>query len=195
MFSTRECSSACSRRAGCFAPSCRPSARSQIAFFDAERYNAAASVQDNILFGKIAYGEADAPVRIPAVLAEVIDALELRHTVIDVGLDYNVGTGGSRLSLVERQKAAIARAVLKRPDLLILNEATSALDGQSQAKVTKGLIDEFAGRGMVWVLHRASLARNFDRVLVMSNGKLQEQGTPAELAPKGSLLSMLVAAE
>ena len=115
-----------------------PEARRQIAFFDAERYNAAASVQDNILFGKIAYGEADAPVRVPALLAEVIDALALRQTVIDVGLDYNVGTGGSRLSWPQRQKTAIARAVLKRPDLMILNEATSALDGPAQAKVDEG---------------------------------------------------------
>jgi putative ABC transport system ATP-binding protein len=172
-----------------------PEGQHQIEFFDPERYNAAASVQDNILFGKIAYGEADAPVRIPRLLAEVIDALDLRQTIIDVGLDYNVGTGGSRLSLAERQKVAIARAVLKRPDLLILNEATSALDGPAQTKVTKGLMDEFAGRSIVWVLQRASLARNFDRVMVMSNGKLSEQGTPEELAPKGSLMSMLMAAE
>ena len=172
-----------------------PEGRSQIEFFDVERYNAAASVQDNILFGKIAYGEADAPLRIPKLLAEVIDALALRQTIIEVGLDYNVGTGGSRLSPAERQKTAIARAMLKRPDLLILNEATSALDGLSQAKVANGLKEEFAGRCLIWVLQRASLARNFDRVLVMSNGKLQEQGTPAELAPKETLLSMLVAAE
>jgi ABC-type multidrug transport system fused ATPase/permease subunit len=170
-------------------------ARLQIEFFDSERYNAAASVQDNILFGKIAYGEADAPVRIPSVLAEVVDALSLRQTVIDVGLDYNVGTGGSRLSFADRQKAGIARAVLKRPDLLILNEATSALDGQSQSRVTKGLMEEFAGRGIIWVLHRASLARNFDRVLVLSNGKLQEQGAPTELDGNGSLMSLLIAAE
>jgi putative ABC transport system ATP-binding protein len=172
-----------------------PEGQRQIEFFDSGRYNAAASVQDNILFGKIAYGEADAPVRIPQLLAEVIDALDLRQTIIDVGLDYNVGTGGSRLSFAERQKVAIARAVLKRPDLLILNEATSALDGPAQTKVTKGLMDEFNGRSIVWVLHRASLARNFDRVVVMSNGKLSEQGTPDELAPKGSLMSMLMAAE
>jgi putative ABC transport system ATP-binding protein len=170
-------------------------ARPEIEFFDAERYNAAASVQDNILFGKIAYGEADAPVRVPSVLAEVVDALSLRQTVIDVGLDYNVGTGGSRLSFAERQKAGIARAVLKRPDLLILNEATSALDGLAQSRVTKGLRDEFAGRGIIWVLHRASLARNFDRVIVLSAGKLQEQGAPSELDHSGSLMSLLVAAE
>jgi len=170
-------------------------ARTQIEFFDAGRYNAAASVQDNILFGKTAYGEADAPVRVPSVLAEVVDALSLRQTVIDVGLDYNVGTGGSRMSFAERQKAGIARAVLKRPDLLILNEATSALDGRAQSQVSMGLKEEFAGRGIIWVLQRASLARNFDRVLVLSAGKLQEQGPPSELDGNGSLMSMLVAAE
>jgi putative ABC transport system ATP-binding protein len=170
-------------------------ARSQIEFFDAEHYNAAASVQDNILFGKIAYGEADAPVRVPSVVAEVVDQLSLRQTIIEVGLDYNVGTGGSRLSFAERQKAGIAREVLKRPDLLILNEATSGLDGQSQPRVTNGLKDEFAGRGIIWVLHRANLAKNFDRVLVLSNGKLEEQGTPSELDGNGSLMSLLIAAE
>jgi putative ABC transport system ATP-binding protein len=170
-------------------------AHEQIAFFDAERYNAAASVQDNILFGKIAYGEADATTRIPQVLAEVLDALALRPVIIDVGLDYHVGTAGSRLSLAQRQRAAIARAVLKRPDLMIVNEATSALDASAQAKVTQGLKQEFAGRGLIWVLHRASLARNFDRVLVMSNGKLQEQGRLAELDNKESLTSLLMAAE
>jgi putative ABC transport system ATP-binding protein len=170
-------------------------ARDQIAFFDAERYNAAASLQDNILFGKIAYGEADAPIRVPAVLSEVLDALSLRPAVINVGLDYHVGTAGSRLSPAQRQRAAIARALLKRPDLLILNEATTALDGSAQAKVCEGLRQEMAGRGLIWVLHRASLARDFDRVLVMSAGKLQEQGRFAELDPKNSLTALLMAAE
>ncbi|HUI35401.1 MAG TPA: ABC transporter transmembrane domain-containing protein [Stellaceae bacterium] len=167
----------------------------QIAFFDPAEYNAAASLQDNILFGKIAYGESDAMERVPAVLGEVLDELKLRPAVINVGLDYHVGTAGSRLSLAQRQRAAIARAVLKRPDLLILSEATSALDGQAQLKVTQGLREEFAGRCLIWVLHRASLARNFDRVLVMSGGKLQEQGRFAELDHKDSLTTMLMAAE
>jgi putative ABC transport system ATP-binding protein len=171
-------------------------ARTQIEFFDSARYNAAASVQDNILFGKIAYGEADAPVRVPAALAEVVDALDMRQTVIEVGLGYHVGPGGSRLSSAQRQMVGIARAVLKRPDLLILDEATSALDGQAQARVIKGIEEEFAGRGVIWVLHRANLARNFDHVLALSHGKLQEQGNPAELFQgKDSLLTLLAATE
>jgi ABC-type transport system involved in cytochrome bd biosynthesis fused ATPase/permease subunit len=59
----------------------------------------------------------------------------------------------------------------------------------------EGLFAEFAGRCLVWVLHRAGLARNFDRVLVMSGGKLQEQGRFAELDHKDSLTSLLMAAE
>jgi ABC-type multidrug transport system fused ATPase/permease subunit len=170
-------------------------ARAEIEFFDADSYNAAASLQDNILFGKIAYGEADAAARVLRVVGEVLNALSLRSAVIDVGLDYHVGTAGSRLSPAQRQRTAIARALLKRADLLILNEATTALDGSSQAVVSEGLRQEMAGRVLIWVLHRASLARNFDRVLVMSHGKLQEQGRFAELDRKDSLTGMLLAAE
>jgi ABC-type bacteriocin/lantibiotic exporter with double-glycine peptidase domain len=83
---------------------------------------------------------------------------------------------------------------LKRPDLLILNEATAALDGQAQAKVTQGCSGKWRG-GPIWVLHRASLARNFERVLVMSGGKLQEQGRVADLDGKDSLTALLMAAE
>ncbi|HTZ36405.1 MAG TPA: ATP-binding cassette domain-containing protein [Stellaceae bacterium] len=170
-------------------------ARGQIAFFDPAAYNAEATLQDNVLFGKVAYGVADAVARIPAVLGEVLDELGLRPAVIGVGLDFHVGTAGSRLSLGQRQLTAIARAALKRPDLLVLNEATSALDGGAQGKLMEGLFGELAGRGLVWVLHRAGLARNFDRVLAMSGGKLQEQGRFAELDRKDSLTSLLMAAE
>ena len=111
------------------------------------------------------------------------------------GFDYEVGTGGSRLSLAQRQRTAIARALLKHPDLLILNEATTALDAHAQAKVGDGILEDMTGRGLSWGLHRASLARSFDRVLVLGGGRLQEQGTFAELDRKDTLAGMLMAAE
>ena len=112
-----------------------------------------------------------------------------------LGLEERVDDLPARFSRGLRQKTSIARAVLKRPDLLILNEATSALDGPAQSKVSEGLKEEVAGRGLIWVLHRASLARNFDRVLVLSNGKLEEQGSLSDLEGNGSLMSLLMAAE
>jgi putative ABC transport system ATP-binding protein len=170
--------------------------RGQIEFFDPARYNAAATLQDNVLFGKIAYGEADAPTSVPAAITAVLDSLGLRETVIAVGLDHGVGTGGTRLSLAQRQKAAIVRALLKRPDILVLNEATTALDGPSQAMLLAAMKEEYAGRGVVWVLHRASLARHFDRVVVMSEGRVVQQGRYDELAQQpDSVLGKLVQAE
>jgi ABC-type multidrug transport system fused ATPase/permease subunit len=178
-----------------FAADLPQSMRGQIEFFDTGRYNAAASVQDNVLFGKVAYGEAAAPTRVPSLITEVLDDLGLRDPITAIGLDFSCGSGGSRLSLAQRQKAALARALLKRPDLVILNEATTALDGPAQTKVMDGIRQECAGRGLVWVLHRSSLARNFERVLVMSEGKLAEQGSFAELEKSGTALSELLQGE
>ena len=86
--------------------------RGSVAFFDADAYNPAASVQDNILFGKLVYGRQQAQRQIGALIAEVVDDLRLRSEIVDLGLDFNVGIGGSRLSVPQRQKLAIARALL-----------------------------------------------------------------------------------
>ena len=169
--------------------------RGCVEFFDPERYNAAASVQENVLFGTIVRGESGGRERVHAAITEVLDELELRRTLIEVGLDYPVGTGGSRLSEAQRQKLAIASAVLKRPDLMALNDATAVLDGAMETAVLDRLKAEFTGRSLVWSLHRPRLASAFDRVLVMEHGRLVDQGPPAELEKPGSPLAPLLAAE
>jgi len=155
--------------------------RKSVEFFDVDRYNAAATLQENVLFGRLVYGQARGPERVGALIAEVIDRLGLRAAVTDAGLDFAVGIGGGRLSPAQRQKIAIARAVLKRPDVLVLNEATAALDAASDARVMDSLFAAFDGQVIVWTLHRAALARRFDHVVVMTRGKIAAQGTFAEL--------------
>ena len=166
-----------------------------VEFFDAEGYNSASSLLDNILFGKLAYGQARGAERVRVIIGEVIDALDLRPAVMEVGLNFHVGNGGGRLSGAQRQKLGIARAILKRPDILILNEATASLDGSAQAAILDGLISEFEGRGLIWAVHRPSMARRFDRVIVMRSGQVVENDTAAALDREGTALHEMIDSE
>jgi putative ABC transport system ATP-binding protein len=166
-----------------------------VAFFDAERYTAAASLQDNILFGKVAYGQAQGPERINELITQVLDDLGLHDRVIEVGLQAQTGVGGGRLSLAQRQKLALARAILKRPEMLILYDATGPLDPADQQAVLDELLAEFADRTLIWAVGRGDWAAKFDHVLVMRNGRVVEQGRYDELNRDGSALHELIAAE
>ena len=158
--------------------------RDEIEFFEAGHYNRSSSIQDNILFGKIALDKANAIEEVNHLITEIIDQENLRPVIINAGLDSQAGLAGSRLSQGQRQKLSIARALLRRPDHLILNEATSSLDSGSQAIVMSNLLSEMKGRNITWALQRASLAENFDRVLVLSGGQVVEDGSFQDLVKK-----------
>ena len=158
--------------------------RDKIEFFEAGHYNRSSSIQDNILFGKIALDKANAIEEVNHLVTEIIDQENLRPVIINAGLNSQAGLAGSRLSQGQRQKLSIARALLRRPDHLILNEATSSLDSGSQTIVMSNLLSEMKGRNMTWALQRASLAENFDRVLVLSGGQVVEDGSFQDLVKK-----------
>ena len=158
--------------------------RGAVEFFDPERYNGAATLQDNILFGKIVTGQAGATERITNLVRELLDDLDLRPMVVRNGLDYQVGVGGARLPVAERQKVAMARALLKRPTLLVLDQAAAVLDPASQKRVVESVLNERKGRAVAWVLSRPEYADRFALVLVMERGRLVERGAFAELKRK-----------
>ena len=158
--------------------------RDEIEFFEAGYYNRSSSIQDNILFGKIALDKANAIDEVNHLVTEIVDQENLRPVIINAGLDSQAGLAGSRLSQGQRQKLSIARALLRRPDHLILNEATSSLDSGSQIIVMSNLLSEMKGRNITWALQRASLAENFDRVLVLSGGQVVEDGYYKDLVKK-----------
>ncbi len=148
--------------------------KGDIAFFDAEHYNAAISLQDNILFGKIATHKAESAARIGELMSEVIDALSLRGTLLDVGLDFDVGIAGKRLTTAQRQKVAIARCLTKKPQLLIVNEANQGLNAQAQEEIFQGITAYMQGRGLIWVQGDIDASRNFDRIIRMERGRAFE---------------------
>jgi putative ABC transport system ATP-binding protein len=169
--------------------------RDKVAFFEADQYTAPASLQDNVLFGKIAYGQAQAGERIADLISDVLGELGLRERVIEVGLQAQAGVGGGRLSLPQRQKLALARALLKRPEVLIVYDATGPLDPAEQLAILDAVLAEFADRTLIWGLNRSDWAERFDHVLVMRGGRVVEQGRYDELNRDGSELHGLIAAE
>lgn len=168
--------------------------RDNIAFFDAETYNAAATVQDNILFGKLSYGQAQAENKVGALVGQIVDELDLRETVILAGLEFQVGIGGARLSQAQRQKIVIARSLLRRPELLIMNEATASLDATSQNWIMGYILRNSEGKGVIWVLNRASDAQQFDKIVVLKSGRVLETGTYEELSEAGGEFQTLLEA-
>ncbi|MDG4601886.1 MAG: ABC transporter transmembrane domain-containing protein [Defluviicoccus sp.] len=158
--------------------------RSAIAFFQDDAFNTAATIQDNILFGKLVYGRQQSQREIGALIAEVIGALELRRPIIEVGLDFEVGISGGRLSASQRQRLALARALIKRPDILILDRATATLDHRSQATVQAALSGDPARCGVVWVVDDADSAGTLNRIIRFESGSVIEDKSLTEEPPK-----------
>ena len=118
-------------------------------------------------------------------------AIGLDLSVMPQGLDTPVQERGVSLSSGQRQLLALARALLPRPRVVVLDEATSNLDLQSEALVEKGLDVLLAGRTAVVIAHRLSTAVRADRVAVVAGGRLVEVGTHAELLAGGGLYSRM----
>lgn len=135
------------------------------------------------IFENIAYG------KLGATDEEVYEAARLAHAdefieKLPDGYDTMVGERGVKLSGGQRQRIAIARAILKDAPILVLDEATSALDSESEALIQKALANLMEGRTAIVVAHRLSTVASLDKIVVLHDGKIVEQGTHKELLAK-----------
>jgi ABC-type multidrug transport system fused ATPase/permease subunit len=176
-----------------FAETLPPELAQRFVPYDRERYFADGTLLENLLFGKVVSTSSLAVKKVNAIVEEVIAAHGLRDLVMEAGLTFHVGLFGSRMSPAQRQRAALARALLKRPDVLLLDQAISALDPDKRAELHQRLTTTLKGRTIIAVVERLDLARYYDRVVVLDAGKVAEFGTYQELTARPGLFRQLAA--
>ncbi len=143
------------------------------------------TVADNICYGS--FDASEARIQEAAVLAEADDFIR----ELPQGYDTVIGERGQKLSGGQRQRLAIARAILKDPPILILDEATSAVDNETEAAIQRSLDVITAHRTTIVIAHRLSTVRNADCIYVMQNGAIVERGTHDELVINSSIYADL----
>lgn len=145
----------------------------------------AGSIADNIRYGRLDATESD--VRRAAESARAVEFIER----LPEGFDTQIGERGSTLSTGQRQLIAFARAMLADPAILILDEATSSVDTRTEALIQGGLRRMLTDRTALIIAHRLSTVRDADRIVVVENGRIAEEGTYAELLERDGIFARL----
>ncbi len=138
----------------------------------------------------IAYANPDAPEREIVSAARAAHAIEFIERLPD-GFDTRVGERGVKLSGGQRQRLAIARVFVKDPAIVVLDEATSSLDAESERLIEEAMVELLRGRSTLIIAHRLSTVRRADRVVVLDRGRLVEEGTHDELLGVSGLYARL----
>ena len=159
--------------------------RSKIAVVAQDVFLFAGSIRDNIMYGSPDKTEEE--MLLAAKRANIHDYV----MSLEKGYETEVGERGVKLSGGQKQRIAIARAFLKNPPILVLDEATSALDNMTEMQIQESLSELSKGRTTLVVAHRLSTVKNADEILVVTDGKITERGSHAELIQSGGLYAEL----
>ena len=160
--------------------------RENIAIVPQEVILFSGNIKDNILFGKPSASEEEV-----ILAAKQANAWEF-ISAFPLGLETQVGDRGIQLSGGQKQRIAIARAILKNPSILILDEATSSLDSESERLVQEALETLMKGRTSIVIAHRLSTIRNANKIFVLQQGEIVESGNHQELISKKGIYSDFV---
>ena len=162
-------------------------------FYQRSEYINSQTILNNIFFGKTKTSNPKAQEQINQSIIQLLIEEDLLEKIIDIGMQFEVGSKGDKLSGGQRQKLAIARVFLKNPTILIMDEATSALDNKSQSRIQNLLETRWKGKTtLISVVHRLDTIKSYDKVAVMKAGKIVEMDSYANLIEKKGMLYDLV---
>jgi putative ABC transport system ATP-binding protein len=149
------------------------SMRDAVEFYDPAAFCRAAPVRDNLLFGRITYGVAGANERVLSTVRRVATDLGLTRDIYRIGLDYQAGHGGRLLFPAQRAAVSLARALIKRPDILILNDALGAFGEMDAAALIGRVRDTFQGRSLIVTSRDREIADEYETVVEFDGGRVQ----------------------
>jgi len=167
-------------------------AKTEFTPFCINHYLYSRNLEDNIIFGTVIDRDLVRE-KLSAVAAEELKRYDLLEYIMDIGLDFHVGSKGDNLSGGQKQKLALARALLKKSPVLILDEATASLDNNSQTRIQRYISTKLRGKTtVIAVVHRLDMISEYDHILVMKEGKIVESGSYEDLiANKGTLYELI----
>ncbi|MGQ0565379.1 MAG: ABC transporter transmembrane domain-containing protein [Gemmobacter sp.] len=161
-------------------------------------YIASAGLLDNMLFGRISHRFRDGADRVSEAVTALLQPLGLYDTVLALGLDYQVGTGGKRLTAAQRQKLNLCRALFRRSDYYLFNRPLSALDRRAQEQIINNVLSFLRqgpdSPGIAWVVSNPAAAALFDRVAVFDRGTLADQGPHDEVKERNGIFREMLTA-
>ena len=153
--------------------------KASLAIFDPDAFNEKLSLGYNLIMGRISRERVNAEQRVFEFVNAELKRLDLYQDVVFAGTSVEVGIGGQRIPVAARQKLAVARCLMKRPDILVINEALNALDKESTEKIRQNIIKLLPDLTLIWINGEVpEVHDNFDEILVLKNGRIERRISP-----------------
>ncbi|PPR64102.1 MAG: putative ABC transporter ATP-binding protein [Alphaproteobacteria bacterium MarineAlpha4_Bin2] len=146
-----------------------------VSYFDPEQFNARLPLRSNLIMGRVNAGRPQAEEKVDQILFDVLNELELTTEFILAAADFDVGIGGRRVPLVARQSIALLRSIVKRPEIMVINEALNAHDRATRNRIRGRIFELLPDTTIVWIDSEMPEANEFDQILVVRNGRIEER--------------------
>lgn len=149
--------------------------RDVISFFNPEEFNSQLPLRSNLIMGRVNAGRPQAEEKVDQILRDVLDEMDLTTEVVLAAADFDVGIGGRRIPLAARQSIVLLRSIVKRPEILVINEALSAHDRETRDRIRLKINALLPETTIIWIDSEMPDASEFDQVLVLRNGRIEER--------------------